>query len=83
MKQSLIATIAAILSLAGMIAMSISLFYRRGDAPPVGSREPGDKKPLWKQQDRFRGPGFRLLFFGWLALVVGQVVWSAIQLWGR
>jgi len=57
MHNEMIPGMAAILSLAGMIAMYISLFYRRGDAPPVGSREPGGKKPCGNNRTAFAAPG--------------------------
>lgn len=65
---TLLGTITAIATLVGLALMYVSLFYRRPDAPLIGSTDPKDRAPIWKHKSRYRGPGF-------LLLIIGNVLW--------
>ncbi len=65
------------IGLAGLLAAYASLFFRRPDAPMIGSTEPGDRVRWWKTKDRYRGPGFWLLVLGWGAVTVTMLINTA------
>ncbi len=67
---TVLGAITSIASLLGLALMYVSLFYRRSDAPMIGSTDPKDRAPIWKLKSRYRGPGF-------LFLVIGFELWTA------
>ena len=54
----------ALMMLIGFGMFIASAFYRAPDAPAIPSFNPKDWKPLWKQKDHFRGPGYKLAILG-------------------
>lgn len=69
--------ILAIISLVGALLLFVSLFFRSESAPPVGSPNPRDWVPVWRQQSHFREPGFLLMLIG-LELFSGGALINSI-----
>ena len=79
--HSILGVVTSIASLAGFAMMYASLFYRRDDAPMIGSRDPKDKAPIWKLQSRYRGPGYTLLIAGVILVFGGSLIHTIFAGW--
>ncbi|GAB4324611.1 MAG: hypothetical protein Kow0074_17700 [Candidatus Zixiibacteriota bacterium] len=78
---TLLGVITAIATLVGMALLFVSLFYRRPDAPLIGSSDPEDRAPIWKLKSRYRGPGFLLLIIGTVLWFGGILVYLLFVWW--
>jgi hypothetical protein len=62
------------LLIGGMIAMLVSVKYRTDKHPPIPSFNPRHWLPLWKARDWYTPKGYRLAFWGGIAVSSGALL---------
>ncbi len=63
----------------GLVTMLSSIFFVKPGVP-VASFNPRNWKPIWKQKDDFKGPGYALAVVGMIWMTIGALVWIPIML---
>jgi len=62
----------------GLLTFASSILFLKEGAP-VASLNPRNWKPVWKQRDYFRGPGYALQMVGLIWLLVSGI--GLVILW--
>jgi len=65
-------TLFIILEGLGLITFLWSIFFIKAETP-VASCNPRHWKPVWKQQENFRGPGYALQLIGVIWMLVSGI----------